>query len=147
MGEEKPIVITQDVNITMAFACENFSQDPQRRLYFHTVMDQINAFSFPATTPSFFAVFGFQRQFSGFLMQCVVDIVPENGDPINVQPVPDVVFKPDDFNAKSVVGFGNTQWPKAGNYSVRFLSRGKVIASFILRLAQIPLPGSAASAT
>jgi hypothetical protein len=141
----EPIVIAEDVTVTMAVACENISQDPQQRLYLHTIMDQLNALAFPVTTPSFFVVFSFQRKLPGFLMQCVVDIVPESGDPVASQPLSDIVFRPDQPNSRQIIGLAGVTWPKPGNYIVRFRSRGNTIASFILPVVQIQLPGPAKS--
>lgn len=137
----EPIVIADDVSVTMAFACENFSQDPQQRLYFHTVVDQLNALTFPIVTPSLIVVFSFQRSLPGFLMQCVVDIVPNNGDPVASQPLNDVVFKPDQPNSRQIVILAGITWPRPGNYVVRFRSRGKTLASFVLPVVQVQLAG------
>jgi hypothetical protein len=142
---DDPVVLPDTVSVTMALACENFSQDPQQRIYLHTVIDQLNAVAFPVTTNAFFVIFAFQRKSPGFLMQCKIDIVPENGEPVASQVLKDVVFSPDSPTSRQIVGFAGVTWPKPGNYVVRFLSRGKVIASFVLPLAQIKLPGLAKS--
>lgn len=124
----------------MAFACENVSTDPFQRITLHNIMDQLNSSEFPTTTPMLFAVFGFQRVIPGFLVQCRVEVVPEAGDPIAAQTLQDMAFRPDQMTQRAVVGFQGVIWPKAGEYTVRFTSRGVKIASFLLRVVQIQPP-------
>jgi hypothetical protein len=126
----------------MAFACDDFSTDPFQRVTFHNIAEQLNAPVFPATTGMLFIVFGFQRSMPGFLMQCRVEILPEQGDPIAAQALADIAFRPDQMAHRAVVGFAGVTWPKAGNYTVRFVSRGQTVASFTLRVAQMVPPTS-----
>jgi hypothetical protein len=131
--------------VTIALACENISQDPAQRLTIHSIIDVLHGAAFPVTTPSIWFVFGFQRTLPGFLMQCKVEILPETGDPIASQVLADIAFKPDQPTARQVVGFGGVIWPKPGVYTIRFSSRGSIIASFSLPLILAKLPGSATS--
>ncbi len=87
-----------------------------------------------------FVVFGFQRAVPGFLMQCRVEILPSQGDPIAAQAIADMAFRPDQMSQRAVVGFGGLTWPNPGPYTVRFTSRTKTIASFTIELAIVQQP-------
>ncbi len=146
MGTDEPVEfrIANDVTVQMAFACDDFSTDPFQRVTFHNVAERINSPIFPATTGMVFVVFGFQRSMPGFLMQCRVEILPSQGEPIATQAIADMAFRPDQMSQRAVVGFGGITWPNPGPYMVRFTSRGKTIASFTLELAAMqPPPPSA----
>jgi hypothetical protein len=134
------IRIADDVTVQMAFACDDFSTDPFQRITFHNVAEQLNSTVFPANTPMLFAVFGFQRSMPGFLMQCRVEIVPSEGEPIAAQTLQDMAFRPDQMTQRAIVGFGGVNWPKPGTYTIRFTSRGMTIAAFTIRLNHIPPP-------
>lgn len=138
--EAEPVRIASDVSITMAFACENFSTDPMQRQTYHNVIDQLNALAFPVQTQQLYVVFAFQRTIPGFLVQCVVDILPPAGEPIRAQPVQDLAFRPDQMLQRNIVAFFGMTWPTPGEYTVRFTSRGNVVASFIIRLVQVQPP-------
>jgi hypothetical protein len=142
VGKDEPAEfrIANDVTVQMAFACDDFSTDPFQRVTFHNVAERINSTIFPATTGMLFVVFGFQRSMPGFLMQCRVEILPSQGDPIASQAIADMAFRPDQMSQRAVVGFGGVTWPTAGLYTVRFTSRGKTIASFTIELAAVQPP-------
>lgn len=129
----------------MAFACANISQDLQQRLFIHEIIDQLNAVAFPVLTPSLYVIFSFQRNLPGFLLDCVVDVVPESGDPVASQTLQDVVFRPAQPNNRQIIGFSGITWPKPGNYVVRFRSRGNTIASFVLPLILVQPPTAVTS--
>jgi hypothetical protein len=129
-----------DVSVQMAFACEGINTDPVGRVSFQSVTDQLNAPNFPATTPTFWVVFGFVRSLPGFLMQCKIEIVPPVGDPIVTQSVQDMAFTPKQVYARAIFGYQGVVWPIAGTYSIRFTSMGKTIASFPISVTQVPLP-------
>lgn len=133
-------IAADDLTVQMAFACDDFSTDPFQRVTFHNIAEQLNSPVFPATTGMLFAVFGFQRTMPGFLMQCRVDILPPEGEPIAAQALKDIAFRPDQMSQRAVVGFGGVTWPKPGTYTVRFTSRGNTIAAFTIRLTQIAPP-------
>jgi hypothetical protein len=132
-----PIRIASDVVIQMAFACENISTDPLHRVTFHNLVEQLNAPQFPVQTPMLYAVFGFQRTVPGFLLQNRVEITPPVGDSVAAQSLGDLAFRPDQINQRAILGFQGIVWPEAGEYTVRFTSRGATIASFVLRLALV----------
>jgi hypothetical protein len=133
----EPIRITTDANVQMAFACENFSTDPMQRVTFHNIVEQLNAPQFPIQTGLLYVVFGFQRSLPGFLVQCKVEIVPPTGEPIASQSLQDLAFRPDQMGQRAIVGFQGTVWPMPGQYTVRFASRDKTVASFVLTVAQV----------
>jgi len=137
------IRIADGVTVQMAFACDNFSTDPFGRVTFHNVTEQLTSPVFPATTGMLFVVFGFQRTMPGFLMQCRVEILPEQGEPIAAQAIADIAFRPDQVSQRAIVGFGGVRWPKPGTYTVRFTSRGNTLAAFTVALVQVqpPSPG------
>jgi hypothetical protein len=136
-GEPMQIRIANDVTVQMAFACDNFSTDPFQRVTFHNVVEQLNSPVFPATTGLLFVVFGFQRSVPGFLMQCRVEIVPPQGDPIAMQALQDMAFRPDQMSQRAIVAFQGVTWPAPGDYTVRFTARGQTIASFGVRIALV----------
>jgi hypothetical protein len=129
--------IADDVTVQMAFACDGFSTDPFQRVTFHNIAERINSPVFPAATGMLFVVFGFQRSVPGFLMQCRVEILPPQGEPIAAQAIADMAFRPDQMSQRAVVGFGGVTWPQSGAYTVRFTSRGKTIASFTIELVEV----------
>ena len=139
----EPIRIASDVNVQMAFACENFSTDPMQRVTFHNIIEQLNAPQFPIQTGLVYVVFGFQRNVPGFLVQCNVEIVPPTGDPVASQTLQDLAFRPDQMGQRAIVGFQGTVWPTPGQYTVRFTSRAQTIASFVLSLVQVQPPQQA----
>lgn len=134
----EPIRIASDVSVQLAFACENISTDPMHRVTFHNLIEQLNAPSFPVQTPMLYMVFGFQRMLPGFLLQNRVEILPATGEPVASQALADLAFRPDQMNQRAIMGFSGIVWPAAGEYTVRFTSRGATIASFVLRLAHVP---------
>lgn len=144
MGKDEPVEfrIANDVNVQMAFACDDFSTDPFQRVTFHNIAERINSPIFPATTGMLFVVFGFQRSMPGFLMQCRVEILPAHGEPIATQAIADMAFRPDQMSQRAIVGFGGVTWPNPGLYTVRFTSRAKTISSFTLELAAVQPPTS-----
>jgi hypothetical protein len=140
-----PIRIATDVSVQMAFACENFSTDPLQRVTFHNIIEQLNSPVFPIATPFIYVVFGFQRTVPGFLVQCKLEVVPPEGDPIVAQSLQDMAFRPDQMTQRAIVGFQGLVWPNPGEYNVRFSSRGQTIASFYVRAVQVQSqpPGTA----
>jgi hypothetical protein len=136
------ITIATDVDVKMAFACEDVSTDPFGRMSFHILVEQINSIVFPAQTPILFVVFSFVRKLPGFLMNCAVDIVPPSGDPVASQKVQDVAFRPDQLGQRVVVAFTGLSWPRAADYTVRFMTREQCVSSFALRLTQIAPPAA-----
>lgn len=137
----EPIRVATGVAVQMAFACENISTDPAGRLSFQNVIDQLNAVTFPAATPSFFAIFSFMRSTPGFLMQCRVEIVPPVGDPIVSQALQEMAFHSDSLIARAICGLPGIMWPTPGEYIIRFTSMGSPIVAFPLKVNQIQLPG------
>jgi hypothetical protein len=133
----EPINIASDVSVQMAFACENFSTDPLGRITFHSIIEQFNAIAFPTQTPLLFVVFGFQRTVPGFLVDNKVEIVPQQGMPLASQAIPDMAFRPDQMVQRHITGFQGIVWPQPGEYTARFTSRGKTLASFLLRVVAI----------
>jgi hypothetical protein len=127
-----------DVAVQMAFACENVSTDPMQRVSFHTVVEQLHSPAFPVATPLLYMVFAFQRRMPGFLVQCAIEVIPPQGDPIAAQAIADLAFRPDQMTQRAIVGFQGILWPSDGEYVVRFTSRGTPIASFVLRVVKTP---------
>jgi hypothetical protein len=109
-----------------------------QRVTFHNVVEQLNAPQFPVQTPMLYTIFGFQRTVPGFLLQNRVEIVPPIGPPLAAQSLADLAFRPDQLTQRAILGFAGIIWPQAGEYTVRFTSRGSTIASFILRLSLVP---------
>jgi hypothetical protein len=140
MDDASEIRIANGVTVQMAFACDDFSTDPFGRVTFHNVAEQLVSPVFPATTGIMFVVFGFQRAMPGFLMQCRVEILPDQGDPISAQAIADIAFRPDQMTQRAVVGFAGVNWPKPGAYTIRFTSRGQTISAFTMRLIQAQPP-------
>ena len=138
--EQESIRIATDVNVQMAFACENFSTDPMQRVTFHNVIEVMNAPAFPIQTSLIYVVFGFQRNVPGFLIQCKIEIIPPAGEPVASQSLQDLAFRPDQMVQRAIVGFQGTVWPIPGQYTVRFTSRGQSIASFFLPVVQVQPP-------
>jgi len=136
VNDSGQIRVADDVTVQMAFACDNFSTDPFGRVTFHNIAEQLTSPVFPVTTGMLFVVFGFQRSLPGFLMQCRVEILPEQGEPIAAQAIADIAFRPDQMSQRAVVGFGGVTWPGPGVYTVRFTSRGRTLAAFTIRLTQ-----------
>jgi hypothetical protein len=139
--EAGQIRIANDVSVQMAFACENFSTDPLQRVTFHNIIEQLNSQVFPTATPFIYVVFGFQRTVPGFLVQCKVEVLPPQGDPIVAQALQDMAFRPDQMTQRAIMGFQGLVWPHPGEYTVRFSSRGLTIASFVVRAVQVHPPG------
>jgi hypothetical protein len=140
-GDSGTIRIANDVSVQMAFACENFSTDPLQRVTFHNIIEQLNSPVFPTATPFIYVVFGFQRTVPGFLVQCKVEVLPPQGDPIVAQTLQDMAFRPDQMTQRAIMGFQGLVWPLPGEYTVRFSSRGQTIASFFVRAVQVQPPG------
>lgn len=116
------------------------STDPFQRVSFLIVVDGVNTATFPVTTPVLFVVFGFSRKTPGFLMDCSVDIMPPDGEAIASQKIADVAFRPDQLAQRAVVGFQGITWQKPGDHTVRFMSRGRCISSFNVRVNLVPSP-------
>ena len=136
---EGPEVVLLAPTVQMAFACENISTDPGGRVTFVNVVDALYAATFPASTASFFAIFGFVSQRAGFLMKPKIEIVGEAGT-VATAVLQDMTFKPDAPVARAIVGFPGITWPVAGNYVVKFFANNEVRASFSITV--MPVPGA-----
>lgn len=130
MGQEHDITLPK---IQMAFACEGVSNDMFQRVSFNNVIDQLNAVSFPVTTPQLFVVFGFEASIPGILSDVNVIIEsPSGGDPVIKARLNDVPLTPDRPYARLVSGFGGIVWPAPGRYPVKLTCGKRVLASFTL---------------
>lgn len=136
----EPIEIASNVAVTMAFACENFTTDPMGRISFNNIIDALTAATFPASTQSFFTVFGLSRKTPGFLLQCKVEVLPPTGTPLVAQVLQDLSFTSDKPGNRVVSGFPGITWPSPGEFTVKFTSRNNAIASFPIRVLQAQLP-------
>jgi hypothetical protein len=125
------------ITVTLAVGCENISHDPNGRVTLHELTEQLASAAFPATTQRLYAVFGFVRDQPGLLIANRIEVVSASGTLIGMVEFPDVVFRADQPSQRVLGSLAGISWPEPGDYSVRFVSRGNVVAAFPMRILKI----------
>jgi len=136
-GEDRPDValVPEDINVTTAVACEQFSVDDTGRHSFTSVIDALTAPRYPASSPTFFVVFNLvSRQKLGILRDCRIDVLTPAGEMLVSQVLQDMRFQADQTTHRAVAGFPGITWPASGEYSVRLTSAGRKLSQFSVLL-------------